>query len=389
MTTAGGAPALIAVVLASAVMGVDATGAAMASGLAFLSSVSDPSLPNSATTAPPPRADSPGAIGPRRLQILGTGIVVSGEHAAKADAQSPRPIAIDSFFDDACGSGFCIASINGGAAPECVERMCCPFAENDGLCNGKCMGFGDTCCGGEQICGFHDLCILESKTCVEGNCAAILRYEQEITDEPNFEDKPPCMQGCPTEIVSAGGMQCVAATLADTALCKSGSWSAPCLDEVGCSLKRDNDGDLDLGECVERTGGGGGGCTSGLSYKAECPSNSEVTQWLWQHKNHCCGEADRSMTVKAGECVNAGAGIGRKLVDCQDGVVTLEHYDSDDCTGGWTRITESTNGGTCVNQDGTDCEGDNCQPPSSTSDSISTGAIVGGCLLYTSPSPRD
>ena len=95
-----------------------------------------------------------------------TGHAFGSANAKVTAAQDPAADAVDSFFDDSCGSGYCIASINGGEYPYCVDNKCCPLYSEDTLCNGECMDWSQSCCKGTTVCGFHDRC-LDDGTCIE------------------------------------------------------------------------------------------------------------------------------------------------------------------------------------------------------------------------------
>ena len=166
---------------------------------------------------------------------------------------------MDSFFDDSCGSGYCIAAINGGEFPDCVQGKCCPSAAQETLCNGKCMDFGETCCKDNAVCGFFERCLdLKDGTCIENDCEAILKYDHGATGDVVTPDVPSCLtrSGCAAEIKEQGGMQCVrakatSALQADSSVCTTGGYENTCLsdDESKCDFVN-LDLTSPLGECA-------------------------------------------------------------------------------------------------------------------------------------------
>ena len=139
-----------------------------------------------------------------------TGHEFGSANAQVTPAQDPAADAVDSFFDDSCGSGYCIASINGGEFPDCVQGKCCPSAAQETLCNGKCMDSGETCCKDTAVCGFGERC-LDDGTCIENDCEAMFKYDYELTGDVVTPDVPDCLTrpGCVSEIKEQGGKQCI------------------------------------------------------------------------------------------------------------------------------------------------------------------------------------
>ena len=166
---------------------------------------------------------------------------------------------MDAVLDTACGSGYCIASINGGEFPDCVQGKCCPSAAQETLCNGKCMDFGETCCKDNAVCGFFERCLdLKDGTCIENDCEAILKYDHGATGDVVTPEVPSCLtrSGCAAEIVEQGGMQCVrakatSALQADSSVCTTGGYENTCLsdDESKCDFVN-LDLTSPLGECA-------------------------------------------------------------------------------------------------------------------------------------------
>ena len=171
-------------------------------------------------------------------------------------AQDPAANAVDSFFDDSCGSGYCIASINGGEYTDCVDNKCCPFASQDTLCNGECMEFGQSCCKETTVCGFHDRC-LDDGTCIENDCEAMLKYDYELTGDVVTPDVPDCLtrSGCVSEIKEQGGMQCIRTKTSDgnnvaSSVCETGGYENQCLsDDMSTCDFVNMDDSSSLGEC--------------------------------------------------------------------------------------------------------------------------------------------
>ena len=99
--------------------------------------------------------------------------VTPSAHRAKvAAAQDPAADAVDSFFDDTCSSGYCIASINGGEFPDCVKASAARLRRKGAL-QQQGMDSSETCCKGTTVCGFGERC-LDDGTCIENDCEAIL-----------------------------------------------------------------------------------------------------------------------------------------------------------------------------------------------------------------------
>ena len=163
---------------------------------------------------------------------------------------------MDSVFDDSCGSGYCIASINGGQYTECVQGKCCPFASQATLCNGECMEFGQSCCKETTVCGFHDRC-LDDGTCIENDCEAILKYDYGLTGDVVTPDVPDCLirSGCVSEIKEQGGKQCVrtkssGGNIVSSSICEPGGYETQCLsDDTSMCGFTNKDGTSSLGEC--------------------------------------------------------------------------------------------------------------------------------------------
>ena len=166
-----------------------------------------------------------------------TGHEFGSANAQVTAAQDPAADAVDSFFDDSCGSGYCIASINGGEFPDCVQGKCCPSAAQETLCNGKCMDFGETCCKDTAVCGFGERC-LDDGTCIENDCEAILKYDYGLNGDVVTPEVPSCMTRpeCISEIKEQGGKQCMrtyGGGNIDTQTCVTGGWENQCLGDWG------------------------------------------------------------------------------------------------------------------------------------------------------------
>ena len=136
---------------------------------------------------------------------------------------TPKASPVDSFFDDVCGEGYCIAAINGGNFPECVEGMCCPRGSR-----------GASISAGGLIDG----------KCVENTCEATLKYDYDATGDIVRPELPDCMKraGCVSEIVEQGGKQCMrtyGGGNIDTQTCVTGGWENQCLGDWGadCSFE--------------------------------------------------------------------------------------------------------------------------------------------------------
>ena len=136
---------------------------------------------------------------------------------------TPKASPVDSFFDDVCGEGYCIAAINGGNFPECVEGMCCPRGSR-----------GASISAGGLIDG----------KCVENTCEATLKYDYDATGDIVRPELPDCMTraGCVSEIVEQGGKQCMRTKGGgniETQTCVTGGWENQCLGDWGadCSFE--------------------------------------------------------------------------------------------------------------------------------------------------------
>ena len=185
-----------------------------------------------------------------------TGHAFGSANAKVTAAQDPAADAVDSFFDDSCGSGYCIASINGGEFPDCVQGKCCPSAAQETLCNGKCMDSGETCCKDTTVCGFGERC-LDDGTCIENDCEAILKYDYGLTGDVVTPDVPDCLtrSGCVSEIKEQGGKQCVrtkssGGNIVSSSICEPGGYETQCLsDDTSTCGFVNMDGSSSLGEC--------------------------------------------------------------------------------------------------------------------------------------------
>ena len=152
--------------------------------------------------------------------------------------QTPEAEPRDSFFDDQCGEGWCIAAIKGGHFTECVENKCCPYGSRTRLLDGEC---------------------------VENTCEMMLKYDWGATGEIVRPEVPACMKvrGCVSEIVEQDGMQCMSTKIGpptisggnyrDATTCKTGGWENQCLadnsvDNGGCTFN-DMLGFKATGEC--------------------------------------------------------------------------------------------------------------------------------------------
>ena len=146
---------------------------------------------------------------------------------------TPKASPVDSFFDDVCGEGYCIAAINGGAYPECVEGMCCPRGSR-----------GAGISGGGLVDG----------KCINNNCEAVLKYDYDVTGDIVRPELPDCMKraGCVSEIVEQGGKQCMrtyGGGNIDTQTCLTGGWENQCLGDWGADCGFETMDGTGPGEC--------------------------------------------------------------------------------------------------------------------------------------------
>ena len=146
---------------------------------------------------------------------------------------TPKASPVDSFFDDVCGEGYCIAAINGGAYPECVEGMCCPRGSR-----------GAGISGGGLVDG----------KCINNNCEAVLKYDYDVTGDIVRPELPDCMKraGCVSEIVEQGGKQCMrtyGGGNIDTQACVTGGWENQCLGDWGADCGFETMDGTGPGEC--------------------------------------------------------------------------------------------------------------------------------------------
>ena len=173
-----------------------------------------------------------------------------------APAVAPSADPSNDFFDDECGGGWCISTIEGGTHPECVGGSCCPTFMRE-MCNGKCIGSGETCCSGNQICLFGERC-LDDGTCIENDCEAILKYDHGATGEVVTPPDAPSRSGCISEVKEQDGMQCVRGKSTTknqvaSSVCKTGGYSDLIFsnDMSECDFTN-RDGSSSLGQCARQ-----------------------------------------------------------------------------------------------------------------------------------------